>query len=304
MKKQKRHHYLWFTLVELIIVITILAILASIAFISFKNYAWNSRDSSRLTTLSNIQTWLELYQVKTSNYPTPDEVYWTWVYENNWEEIELNYVWLIKDGIPRVISMNKTPLDPKTNDNYTYWISYNHKYYQVATVLENNLSYSIFPTTYANSNYQAKVNGNYVWLITKWNTIYNIPSLIFNNKWKVLLTGSVYFIADKSDNLPYSIDANTTTQNSDSQKVLQLVTGKPSLHVTWVEIPQNTTQFETNTWTYSQLGYNLNTVWKTIFWETYEWNFPEETTNNNPTLESCTFWDWNTSGSIFWECSL
>ncbi len=49
-----------FTLVELIIVITILAILATISFISFKNYA---RDGNKLTTLSNIEKWLSLYQI-------------------------------------------------------------------------------------------------------------------------------------------------------------------------------------------------------------------------------------------------
>lgn len=304
MKKHKKNLYLWFTLVELIIVITILAILATIAFISFKNYTWNARDGNRLTTLSNLQTWLNLYEVKTSNFPMPDDLYGTWVYENNWEEIELNYVWFIKNNISRAISMNKTPLDPKTNDNYIYGISYNKKYYQVATVLENGISYNIVPTTYASSNYEAKVSGNYVWLITKWDIIYNIPSLIFNNRWKVPLTGDVYFVADNSDNLPYAVEWNTPIQNSNSQKVLQLVTGKPSLSVTWVTLPQTITEFESNTGTYAQLWYKLNTVWKTIFWEKYEWNFPEEEIVNTPPTEDCTFWDGNTSGSIFGECSL
>ncbi|MGE4444044.1 MAG: type II secretion system protein [Candidatus Altimarinota bacterium] len=54
-----------FTLVELIIVITILAILATIAFISFQGYSGNARDGNKLTTLSNIETGLNLYQVKT-----------------------------------------------------------------------------------------------------------------------------------------------------------------------------------------------------------------------------------------------
>ncbi len=304
MKKHKKNLYLWFTLVELIIVITILAILATIAFISFKNYTGNARDGNRLTTLSNLQTWLNLYEVKTSSFPMPDDVYWTWVYDNNWEEIQLNYVWFIKNNISRAVNVNTIPLDPKTNDNYIYWISYNKKYYQIATVLENDVSYHMLPITYANSNNKAKVIWNYWWLITKWNTIYNIPSLIFNNRWKVTLTGNIYFVANNSDNLPYTVDWNTSIQNSDTQSILQLVTGKPSLSVTWVTLPQTTTEFESNSWVYTQLWYNLNTVWKTIFWEEYQWNFPEEEIVNSPPTQDCIFWEWNTSGSIFWECSL
>ncbi len=291
-----------FTLVELIIVITILAILATIAFVSFKNYAGNARDGNRIATLSNIQKWLDLYQIKASNYPLPEDTYGTGIYINNWEEVELTYVWLIKNNISKVINMNTIPLDPKTSNNYIYWINYNQKYYQIATVLENNISYNIFPITYANTNYQAKVNGNYQWLIIKNNTIYNIPSLIFSNTWTIFLTGSVFFIADTSDNLPYPID-NANSQNSNTQKILQLVTGKPALSITWIIRPETPEQFEENKEIYSKLWYNLNTVWKTIFWEKYKWNFPEDE-ENNTILEDCIFWEENTSGSIFWACSL
>lgn len=61
-----------FTLVELIIVITILAILATLAIISFKNYSWNARDGNRIATVKNLQTGLNLYQIKTWNYPLPN----------------------------------------------------------------------------------------------------------------------------------------------------------------------------------------------------------------------------------------
>ena len=58
-----------FTLVELIVSITILAILWTIAIISFQWYTKNSRDSVRIADVNNLQTWLELFQVKSWKYP-------------------------------------------------------------------------------------------------------------------------------------------------------------------------------------------------------------------------------------------
>ena len=77
--KNAKHYFKGFTLVELIIVITILAILAAIAFISFQNYSWNARDSNRISTIKNIETGLELFTLKNSQFPTPDETKtYTW----------------------------------------------------------------------------------------------------------------------------------------------------------------------------------------------------------------------------------
>lgn len=47
-----------FTWVELIIVITILSILWAMAFISFQGYTVNTRDSSRISNLKNIESGL------------------------------------------------------------------------------------------------------------------------------------------------------------------------------------------------------------------------------------------------------
>ncbi|MDD5769380.1 MAG: prepilin-type N-terminal cleavage/methylation domain-containing protein [Candidatus Gracilibacteria bacterium] len=58
-----------FTLVELIIVITIIAILATMAFTSYQSFTKDVRDSNRLSTLKQIQTGLEAYNVKSGLYP-------------------------------------------------------------------------------------------------------------------------------------------------------------------------------------------------------------------------------------------
>ena len=61
-----------FTLVELIVVITILVILATIAFMSFSGYSGNARDGQRMSDVANISKSLEVYQVGTNSYPSPD----------------------------------------------------------------------------------------------------------------------------------------------------------------------------------------------------------------------------------------
>lgn len=53
-----------FTLVELIIVVTILAILWAISFISMQWYSASSRDSVRVTDITAMKTWLELYHLQ------------------------------------------------------------------------------------------------------------------------------------------------------------------------------------------------------------------------------------------------
>jgi len=70
-----------FTLVELIVVITILAILWTIAFISLQWYSKSSRDSVRISDVSNMKTSLELFHLNAWKYPLPDddqEVTFSW----------------------------------------------------------------------------------------------------------------------------------------------------------------------------------------------------------------------------------
>lgn len=218
-----------FTLVELIIVITILAILATIAFISFKSYSWNARDGNRVTALSNIQKWLDIYQVKVWKYPHPDDVYGTGTF---WGE-SLNYVWYISGSLSKVINMNKTPIDPKTQNNYVYWVSSNYQKYQLATTLEELEAWIVIPTTYA-AQWKAKVVWNYTYPLRLGPKIYSLPSLIF--VWSGdLLTNSTWFIVNNSWNLPYSLDGQLSNNVSVTEQ-LQQITGTGNLTLTWVDI--------------------------------------------------------------------
>ena len=67
MKIQKKA----FTIVELIVVITILAILSTIWFVSFSSHLMWTRDTNRLSQLSTIHEWLEVYGAK-NTLPQPE----------------------------------------------------------------------------------------------------------------------------------------------------------------------------------------------------------------------------------------
>lgn len=70
--KPKRHKYLGFTLVELIVTISILTILSTISFVSIKDYYGGARDSVRITDIKSIQKGLVILQLKTGTFFLPD----------------------------------------------------------------------------------------------------------------------------------------------------------------------------------------------------------------------------------------
>ncbi len=127
--KQKQ----WFTLVELIVVITILAILWTIAFIALQGYSKTARDSARISDMSRIKSSLELFAVEAGKYPEPTDAVavtysWTteaWNQGNFWENTF------------RVVErLDKKPVDPTTEKEYTYSVTNSRKEYQLAWILE------------------------------------------------------------------------------------------------------------------------------------------------------------------------
>ncbi len=253
----------WFTLVELIIVITILSILATIAFISFRWYTSNSRDGNRLATIKNLESGLELYSLKTSKYPTPENITGTWTIW--WEP--LVYVWEIGDNISRNINMSKTPKDPLSNNNYVYGTDTNYSYYQIATVLENGVAGGLIPTTYADSSsYQAHVVWNYTYPLRKWTKLYSLPSLIFTWTGNLELN-STWFIVDKWTNTPYKLNTNQTENTQTIEEVLKIITWTWWRTLTWITVDWNT-----NSWTLAQTFFgtnsieNIDKIWIAYYW--------------------------------------
>lgn len=156
--KNLKKYFKGFTLVELIIVITILAILATIAFVSFQNYTRDARDANRTATIKNIEKGLELFTLKTGNFPTPDEptTFTGWL---DWK-VKINQ-WIVWDGVATIINMNTTPLDPNDKSKYTYSTFWDdNKYYQVAINAENR-EISFIPQALAFAPKSAIVQWNY-----------------------------------------------------------------------------------------------------------------------------------------------
>ncbi len=154
-----------FTLVELIIVITILAILATIAFISFQSYTKSARDSSRMSTLTSLDTWLRTHFVKTGKYPIPEK----------YIEIQADtniiwYQWQVWENISQIIKASKTPIDPLDTSTYTYLVNANQNAHQLLWYLENPLSFQsneFISTSYAS---QRDVKNRYIFV--KWDELW------------------------------------------------------------------------------------------------------------------------------------
>lgn len=207
MKKEKIKQKKAFTLVELIIVITILAVLATIAFMSFKWYSKNARDGNRTTTIKQISNWLNLFQVRNSNFPQPEWTISTWTLL--WQQVLTK--WSVWEWISKMINMNKIPKDPLLWELYVYWVSYDKKQFQIWWINEWQISYNnLIPTTFANS-YFAYIQWNYAWFIkfsTWWTTyIANIPSLLYWNETEIIALDEkiVQFIVHKWKNVPYNL---------------------------------------------------------------------------------------------------
>lgn len=146
--------------------------------------------------------------------------------------------------------MSTVTKDPLTQTNYTYGTNANKTQYQIATTLENAIAYNTSPiiqAVYADTLYQARVNGNYPGYI-KFQSgsetyIANIPSLLFNNTGSIelLSTTNTYFIVNKQQNLPYKIDDKTQIQNKTPTEIIQFITNNTNATLTGVNITSITT---------------------------------------------------------------
>lgn len=286
----------WFTLVELIIVITILTILAIIAFLSFQSYVKSSRDSNRIATVSNIEKWLTLYQVKTWNYPLPEIINGTWYLHNTTNE--LVYVGNIETEMVRKINMNTTPLDPLFQENYIYGISHDKRFFQIATIHENlQANIPWIPNTYASENITAYVKGNYNKVLPytfEWNNcISNIPSLIFNSDGvSDLSSENIWYIINKSSNTPYKLSGQILIPTS---QILQSISSTGSVwNVCSEYIKQKDNFSQIKEELENTLWYEIDEIWPTLFpdyipiwtWSTNQWG-----NNWNGT------WGWNNNGN-------
>ena len=182
-----------FTLVELIVVITILAILWTIAFLSFQWYSMDARNSARVSDLNNINKALTLNKLRSWRFILPtvwvqitysgSEVWTQWSF---WEDTRLK-LW-------DRWSISKVPVDPLTQNQYTYSVLNTRTEISLATVMEWEYGYNnnlLLDKTYAAwKDWTTYIVWNYNWRIAKvssWATTYilAVPTII---SWDVALT--------------------------------------------------------------------------------------------------------------------
>jgi len=160
------------------VVITILAILWTIAFISMQWYSKSSRDSIRVSDVSNMKTVLELFHLNAWKYPLPDE-HGTFTYWWN----DLFYQWYFWDNVIQNVSrnMNEVPVDPLTDRKYIYSVWANKNELEILALLEWDgvALNTISQTNAAWITVIPKITWNYNWLFIKTTShIVPIPSII------------------------------------------------------------------------------------------------------------------------------
>lgn len=221
-----------FTLVELIVVITILAILGTIAIMAFSGYSKNARDSARIADITNIKKTLELWMLSSWTYPLPtdgESVTYSWATvwtQGTFGDSVINTVW----------KLEKKPLDPLYDVEYTYSVVNSRKSYEIWTILEWSQIANIpfVDQTFAAENYKAYISGTYNGLVVLASTgssdyILTIPTIISSDLSNLELLNIIQnknLAFNKYDNIPYSyFGVNTWTwkfdfNSSNSSKVL------------------------------------------------------------------------------------
>lgn len=178
-----------FTFVELIVVTTIIVILTGIWFYSYSGLLWDSRDSQRKSDLSQVSSALKTYKQK------------RWYYAIPWNNFNLTFSWItvanqwFLNKNVHLSSLEKLPIDPKTQNYYVYSTTANKQEFELFITLENDNS-----------------DTTLIWWDYKTTSKNNLPTLALamNTWWTVELKDTInkdYFIFDnQSHNIPYTIE--------------------------------------------------------------------------------------------------
>jgi prepilin-type N-terminal cleavage/methylation domain-containing protein len=171
-----------FTLVELIVVITILTILGTIAFITLEWYSKDARDSTRISDLSSMKTSLELFHLDAGKYPVTTD-WFTITYSGS--EVWSQWTFWV-NTFNNVSKLDKIPVDPLTEKEYTYSVTKTKQEYQLSWIMEWDELVNLSLTNQANAwtaVATAIVTWNYNWKILKtltWSNceILTVPSIV------------------------------------------------------------------------------------------------------------------------------
>lgn len=261
-----------FTLVELIIVITILAILATIGFMSYQSYTLDARDWKRISDLTQIRNWLEMYKAKKVTYPkhTANTTANIWF---------LIIQWYVDNSVLWAIKMSNDSIDPLEKVPYTYSTNTTYTKYQLLAYLENwkslNLSSSL-NKAYAVNNY--------------------------NNRDEYVLWDKLWVVLDNSTNAPiqeiqtWSIDL-AWTYSWTTFKLIVDNTNSWIILSTWSILETTITDNTWNKWSNN----NWSLSWVSWIFKDSNNDITYPTSCNNLLTNSATFHiDWSLTASWAW----
>lgn len=172
-----------FSLIEVLISVSIIIILAIVATSTSNNLKNNSNNSKVISDLNTIENALVAYKTEKSSLPKPNgntnNFQIDWKYNHSFEdENTFGIYWMFTENTLEKRFLDITPLDPRTNQYYSYGITKINNEFELAWVV------------WESENYIAKLVWNY-------NPNWNIHSLIreYNGP---------NFITEKWNNLPYN----------------------------------------------------------------------------------------------------
>lgn len=185
----------WFTLVELVVVMLIISILSATWFYSYIWYMSDARDSQRISDIAKLKSSLKLYKLQKWNYPLP------WNYfniTNSW--LTVANQWFLDKNV-LISTLDKIPVDPKTNVNYSYSITNNKQESQIWLSLENgDINIALLDWDYKSVSKNILPNIILAINSSSWTSV-EINSNIWS--WS---TNRDLFLFNKEASLPYSFE--------------------------------------------------------------------------------------------------
>jgi len=194
-----------FTFIELISVISILIILWAISIISYEKSIVDARNSTRLNDMWNLKMSLKNHKLKNWSYPVPGNFF---DITNSWVIIKQ---WFLNENV-YTQEIIKKPTDPLVKTRYyTYSITNNKLFFQIAMSLEDNLSKNDY-------DMRAYVDGDYQSL-----NIDFIPSIVFatGSGWSIQTLSWASIVDKWTFNLPYNEDGNIVKNANSLNQILQ-----------------------------------------------------------------------------------
>lgn len=162
-----QNKFLWFTLVELIVVITIVWILSTVWFVSYSGYLTWARDSNRISQMVKLSDSLQVYSAS-KTLPLPDDYTNVTAY-GSWNIIW--YQWEVWVDVLETLDYTNGWKDPQEGEYFSYYLTKDRKSFQLLALLENqftSIDNNLTDQIHA-ANYPArfpKVYGRKLWILT------------------------------------------------------------------------------------------------------------------------------------------